>query len=225
MEATALLRTTNSIETSKENKMSKMTEKLSIQTEPKFDHSKIEQAVKLMFEAIGEDVNRPGIVGTPDRVARAFEEMFEGCKYTNEEIAEANKVLFDTESGDLVVEEISGPGIGSVCEHHLLPMFDSRVFVGYIPNGKVIGLSKLARIVQLCGHRPGLQERWGSDVAECVMKATGSKDVAVVIFSKHGCIHWRGAKADVTTKTAALEGRFKEDIALRSEFYNLTKEK
>lgn len=192
---------------------------------PDFDHAKIEQAVKLMFEAIGEDVNRAGIVGTPDRVARAFEEMFEGCKYTNDEIAEANKVLFDTESGDLVVEEISGPGIGSVCEHHLLPMFDSRVFVGYLPNGKVIGLSKLARIVQLCGHRPGLQERWGSDVCECVMKATGSKDVAVVIYSKHGCIQWRGAKADVTTKTAALEGEFKKNATLRAELYNLIKEK
>lgn len=198
---------------------------MSMPKKPNFDHAKIEQAVKLMFEAIGEDVNRPGIVGTPDRVARAFEEMFEGCKYTNDEIAKANSVLFDTESGDLVVEEISGPGIGSVCEHHLLPMFDSRVFVGYIPNGKVIGLSKLARIVQLCGHRPGLQERWGSDVADCVMKATGSKDVAVVIFSKHGCIQWRGAKSDVTTKTAALEGSFKTDYNLRAELYNLIKEK
>ena len=199
--------------------MSKMPKK------PNFDHAKIEQAVKLMFEALGDDINREGIKGTPDRVARAFEEMFEGCKYTNEEIAEGNKVLFDCDSNDLVVEEISGPGIGSVCEHHLLPMFDSRVFVGYIPNGKVIGLSKLARIVQLCGHRPSLQEKWGMDVLECVKTATGSEDVAVIIYSKHGCIQWRGAKADVTTKSAALSGRFKLNDALRNELYNVIKEK
>ena len=192
---------------------------------PNFDHKKIEQAVRLMFEAIGEDNNRRGIVGTPDRVARAFEEMFEGCKYTNKEIAEANKVLFDCDSGDLVVEEISGPGISSVCEHHLLPMFDSRVFIGYIPSGKVIGLSKLARIVQLCGRRPSLQEKWGSDVMECVKLATGSDNVAVVIYSKHGCIQWRGAKSDVTTKTAALSGMFKDNFSLRNEFYNIIKEK
>ena len=198
---------------------------MSMPKKPDFDHSKIEQAVKLMFEAIGEDNSRPGIVGTPDRVARAFEEMFEGCKYTNEEIAAGNKVLFDCDSGDLVVEEISGPGIGSVCEHHLLPMFDSRVFVGYLPNGKVIGLSKLARIVQLCGHRPSLQEKWGSDVMECVKLATGSEHVAVVIYSKHGCIQWRGAKADVTTKTAALSGDFRTNATLRAELYNIIKEK
>lgn len=192
---------------------------------PDFDHSKIEQAVKLMFEAIGEDISRPGIIGTPDRVARAFEEMFEGCKYTNQEIAEGNKVLFGTESGDLVVEEISGPGIGSVCEHHLLPMFDSRVFVAYIPKGKVIGLSKLARMVQLVGHRPSLQEKWGSDVAECVKIATGSEDVAVVIYSKHGCIQWRGAKSDVTTKTSSLHGEFRLNSDLRAELYSIIKEK
>lgn len=189
-----------------------------------FDKKKIEQAVKMMFEALGEDPERPGIKGTPDRVARAFEEIFEGCKYTNEEIASKNKVLFDAPSNGLVVEKISGPGISSTCEHHLLPMFDCSVYVGYIPEGKVIGLSKLARIVQLCGHRPTLQEKWGTDVAECVKSATGAKSVAVVIRSKHGCIQFRGAKADVVTKTAELTGAFKVDSQLRSEFYNIIKE-
>jgi GTP cyclohydrolase I len=186
-----------------------------------FDHVKIEQAVKLMFEAIGEDIERPGITKTPDRIARAFEEIFEGCKYTNEEIANKNKVLFDAPSDGLVVEKISGPGISSMCEHHLLPMFDCSVYVGYIPKDKVIGLSKLARIVQLCGHRPTLQEKWGSDVAECVKLATGAHSVAVVISSKHGCIQFRGAKNDVVTKTAELTGEFKENSQLRSEFYNI----
>lgn len=196
---------------------------MSMEKKPNFDHEKIEQAVRLMFEAIGEDNSRPGIVGTPDRVARAFEEMFEGCKYTNDEIAEGNKVLFDTNSDGLVVEKISGPGIGSVCEHHLLPMFDAEVFIGYIPKGKVIGLSKLARIVQLVGHRPSLQEKWCADVAYCVKKATGADSVAVVINSKHGCIQWRGAKADVTTKTAELLGDFNNNSDLRNEFYNIIK--
>ena len=195
---------------------------------PDFDHAKIEKAVELMFEAIGEkrDENgefRPGIKGTPDRVARAFEEMFEGCKYTNDEIAEANKVLFDNDTKGIVVERISGPGINSMCEHHLLPMYDADVFVGYIPHGKVIGLSKLARIVQLTGHRPGLQETWGDAIADCVMKATGSEDVAVVITAKHGCITLRGAKSDLTTKTAALHGKFFDLPELRAEFYELIK--
>ena len=188
-----------------------------------FDHAKIEQAVKLMFEAIGEDTEREGIKKTPDRIARAFEEIFEGCKYTNKEIAEKNKVLFGAPNDGLVVEKISGPGISSMCEHHLLPMFDCSVYVGYIPEGKVIGLSKLARIVQLCGHRPTLQEKWGSDVAECVKLATGANSVAVVISSKHGCIQFRGAKSDVVTKTAELTGKFKEDSQLRAEFYNIIK--
>ena len=192
---------------------------------PDFNHKLIEEGVRKILKGIGENPNREGLKGTPDRVARAMEEMFEGLKYTNKEIAEGNKVLFNCDSNDLVVEEISGPGIGSVCEHHLLPMFDSRVFVGYIPNGKVIGLSKLARIVQLCGHRPSLQEKWGMDVMECVKEATGSEDVAVVIHSKHGCIQWRGAKADVTTRSAALSGSFKTNDALRNELYNVIKEK
>lgn len=186
-----------------------------------FDHAKIEKAVTLMFEAIGEDTQREGIKKTPARIARAFEEMFEGCKYTNKEIAAANKVLFDAPNDGLVVEKISGPGVNSMCEHHLLPMYDATVYVGYLPKAKVIGLSKLARIVQLCGHRPSLQEKWGADVAECVQLATGASDIAVVISAKHGCITFRGAKTDVTTKTAELTGRFKQDSQLRAEFYNI----
>lgn len=188
-----------------------------------FDHEKIETAVRLIFEAIGEDNSRPGIKGTPDRIARAMEEVFEGCKYTNEEIAMKNQVLFDAPSDGLVVEKISGPGVNSMCEHHLLPMFDCSVYVGYLPKEKVIGLSKLARIVQLCGHRPTLQEKWGSDIAECVQLATGADDVAVIISSKHGCIQFRGAKSDVVTKTAELTGKFKELPSLRAELYNIIK--
>lgn len=196
---------------------------------PDFDHEKIQTAVEMMFEAIGEQRDetgefRSGIRGTPDRVARAFEEMFEGCKYTNKEIAEANKVLFDNDTKGIVVEKISGPGINSMCEHHLLPMYDTEVFIGYIPHGKVIGLSKLARIVQLTGHRPGLQETWGDSIAECVQIATGSEDVAVVINSKHGCITLRGAKSNLITKTAALHGKFFELPELRAEFYELIKD-
>lgn len=189
-----------------------------------FDHEKIEQAVRLMFEAIGENNDRAGIKGTPDRIARAFEEIFEGCKYTNIEIAQKNKVLFDAPSDGLVVEKIAGPGINSMCEHHLLPMFDASVYVGYLPKKKVIGLSKLARIVQLCGHRPTLQEKWGADIAECVQLATGAEDIAVIISSKHGCIQFRGAKSDVVTKTSELTGRFKKDSQLRAELYNIIKD-
>lgn len=191
----------------------------------KFDHALIEQAVGEMFTAIGIDWRADkNTSGTPDRVARAFEELFEGCKYTNREIALGNKVLFDAPNDGMVVEKISGPGISSMCSHHLLPMFDATVYVAYIPEGKVIGLSKLARIVQLCGHRPSLQEKWGADIAECVQIATGAKDIAVIIKSKHGCIQFRGAKADVVTDTAELMGRFKTESDMRSELYQLIKE-
>ena len=140
---------------------------MSLPEKPDFDHEKIKQAVKLMFEAIGDDPNRPSIADTPERVAKAFEEIFEGCKYTNEEIAEANKVLFDNPATGIVVEKIEGPGLNGMCEHHLLPMYDMTVYIGYIPKGKVIGLSKLSRIAELCAKRPSLQEKIGMDIAEC----------------------------------------------------------
>lgn len=195
---------------------------MAMKKKPNFNHKKIEHAIGEIFEAIGIDwKSDKNTSGTPDRIARAMEELFEGCKYTNKEIVAGNKVLFDAPNDGLVVEKISGPGVNSMCSHHLLPMYDVEVFVGYIPQGKVIGLSKLARIVQLTGHRPSLQEKWGADVAECVSLATGAEDVAVVISAKHGCITFRGAKSDVTTKTAELSGRFKQDSNLRNEFYNI----
>lgn len=194
---------------------------MTLAEKPDFDHEKIKQAVRLMFEAIGENPERPGIADTPDRVARAFEEIFEGCKYTNEEIAENNKVLFDNPATGIVVEKITGPGLNGMCEHHLLPMYDMTVYIGYIPKGKVIGLSKLARIAELCAKRPSLQEKIGMDIAECVRLATGAEDVAVVITAKHGCIQFRGAKKDVITKTAELTGKFLSGSKLRAEFYQL----
>ncbi|MCR5289819.1 MAG: GTP cyclohydrolase I [Treponema sp.] len=196
---------------------------MSLPKKPDFDHDKIRQAVKLLFEAIGEDTNRPGIVETPDRVVSVFEELFEGCKYTNAEIAKYNTVLFDSPSKGIVIEKIEGPGLNGICEHHLLPMFDMTVYVGYIPHGKVIGLSKLSRIAELCAKRPSLQEKIGADIAECVQLATGTKDVAVIITAKHGCIQFRGAKKNVITKTVELRGTFLTDSKCATEFYELVK--
>lgn len=186
-----------------------------------FDDEKIKAAVRMMFEAIGEDVGREGIRDTPDRVARAFEEIFEGCKWSNKEIAEKNKVLFENKTKGIVVEKIQGPGLNGMCEHHLLPMFDMTVYIGYIPNGKVVGLSKLARVAELCAKRPSLQEKIGCDIAECLEEMLGVKDIAVVITARHGCIQFRGAKKDVLTKTAELRGGFMDSGELRAEFYQL----
>ena len=150
-------------------------------------------------------------------------EIFEGMCYTNEEIANMfNKCFEDVDTGDLVVE--SNIPIFSFCEHHCILMYDVSVAIGYIPNGKVIGLSKLARIADMVGKRLQLQERIGSDIADILEMVLGTKDVIVVIEGKHGCMTARGIKArEAVTKTATLRGKFNTDYNLRQEFYSLIK--
>lgn len=196
-------------------------------TSPMFDRDKIMLAVRMMLEAIGENPDREGLVGTPDRVARAFEELFEGMAFTNKEIAEMFKVVFDTKSTfrpdgtkGLVTETISG--LSSMCEHHILPIYDVVVKIGYLPkDGKVIGLSKLGRICEMCAHRVQLQEKLGEDIAECLKLACDTEDVIVYIEAKHGCQSWRGSKSQAVTKTASLSGQFETDLGLRNEFYSI----
>ena len=141
--------------------------------------------------------------------------------YTNEEIAHMfDKCFEDVKTGDLVVE--SNIPIHSFCEHHIMLMYDMSVAIGYIPNGKVIGLSKLARIADMVGKRLQLQERIGSDIADVLEIVLNTKDIIVVINGKHGCMTARGIKArEAVTKTATLRGRFESDSDLRSEFYSL----
>lgn len=190
--------------------------------QPKFDREKIMQAAKMFIEAIGDDPNREGLIGTPDRVARAAEELFEGMVYTNEEIAEIYNTCFETTEDNEDLVTIMDIPVFSTCEHHLMLMYDMKVSIGYIPvRGKVIGLSKAARIAEMCAHRLQLQEKLGEDIADVISRVTGSPDVCVVISGKHSCMTARGTKSDSITKTATLKGRFRTVSDLRKEFYSL----
>lgn len=179
----------------------------------------IEKCVYNILLALGENPDRPGLVETPKRVRKAYQEIFSSIDKSNERIAEENSKSFDIESNDLVTE-LHIPCY-SMCEHHLLPM-KLDISIGYLPKGRVLGLSKMARIADAVCRRPQLQERIGHDIADIMMKATGSEDVIVVISGEHYCMTMRGVKKPGTyTRTAAMRGKFDTDHALRQEFYNL----
>ena len=187
---------------------------------PQFDRKKIMQAVTMLIEAIGDNPEREGLKGTPDRVARMYEEIFEGMRFTNDQIAEMFNTCFKSDSNDLVV--VKNIPIFSYCEHHMALMYNMEVSIGYIPNGKVIGLSKISRVAEMVGKRLQLQERIGNDIAEIIQKIAGTENVIVVIEGEHSCMTTRGIKSRGSkTKTATLRGIFKDNIALRNEFYNL----
>ncbi len=185
------------------------------------DTAKIEELTREFLIAIGDDPDREGLKKTPHRVAKMCTEIFEGMTHTNEEIAKMFNTCFeDVETGDLVVE--SNIPIHSFCEHHLMLMYDMSVAIGYIPNKRVIGLSKLARIADMVGKRLQLQERIGSDIADILETILDTEDIIVVIEGKHGCMTARGIKArEAITRTATLRGKFKTDSDLRAEFYSL----
>ena len=187
------------------------------------DTNKVKEAVRMLIEAVGDDPEREGLVETPKRVAKMYKEVFEGMCYTNEEIAKMfDKCFEDTTTGDLV---IVGPiDIFSYCEHHLALMYDMQVYVGYIPNGKVIGLSKVARVADMCAKRLQLQERIGTDIFDVLKRILNTEDIMVVIEGKHSCMTARGIKkVNSTTKTASCNGTFRSNKSLRSEFYSLIK--
>lgn len=187
----------------------------------KFNKEKCKEAVKLLLEAFGEDVNREGLKETPRRVAGYWEELLEGNEYTNKEIAEKFSKNFIVSNNPLVVKEIKN--VYSHCEHHLALMYNMRVVVAYLPvqvgsnEYKVIGLSKIPRIVELCSKRLQLQEKLANDIAECISIATGSKDIYVNIIADHACVSARGAKSNGVTDATVLMGEFKTNIPLRDE--------
>ena len=188
------------------------------------DTKAIQEAVKTILVALGDDPNREGLKDTPKRVAKMYAEVFEGMCYTNEEIANKfNKCFEEGATGDLVT--IADIPIFSYCEHHLALMYNMKVHVGYLPKGKIIGLSKVARIADLVGKRLQLQERIGADIAEVLEMVLGTDDIIVVIEGEHSCMTARGIKKPGTkTRTATLRGVFKTDSDLRTEFYNLIKQ-
>ena len=187
------------------------------------DTEKVEVAVRMLLEALGDDPEREGLKETPHRVAKMYNEVFEGMCYTNHEIAQKfNKCFEDTSTGDLVVVE--NIPIFSYCEHHIALMYDMKVSVGYLPNGKVIGLSKIARIADMCAKRLQLQERIGTDIYEVLQEVLNTDDIIVVIEGCHSCMTARGIKkVGSKTKTACCKGAFRVNNALRQEFYSLIK--
>lgn len=188
------------------------------------DTQKVEQAVTMLLEALGDDPQREGLIETPKRVAKMYKEVFEGMCYTNEEIAQKfNKCFEDTTTGDLVV--VGNIDVFSYCEHHMALMYDMKVSVGYLPNGKVIGLSKIARIADMCAKRLQLQERIGTDIYEVLRQVLDTEDIIVVIEGSHSCMTARGIKkVNSKTRTACCKGKFMSNSTLRQEFYNLIKE-
>lgn len=185
------------------------------------DSDKIQKAIHMILEALGDDPEREGLKDTPKRVAKMYQEVFEGMCYTNEEIAHMfDKCFEDTTTGDLVV--IDNIPIFSYCEHHVALMYDMKVSVGYLPKGKVIGLSKVARIADMCAKRLQLQERIGTDIYDVLRRVLDTDDIIVVIEGSHSCMTARGIKkVGSKTKTACCKGQFFTDSELRQEFYNL----
>jgi GTP cyclohydrolase I len=190
------------------------------------------------FLSIVDNPDRPGLKETPHRVMKYWVELLEGQLYTNQEIADMFNKCFDIDSDtdeedisleynsaikrDLVVE--TGIKVFSHCEHHLALMYDMDVTIAYIPKNKVIGLSKMGRIAEMCAKRLQLQEKLGNDINEVMRLILGTEDVAVVISGKHGCMTARGIKCrEAITKSACLMGRFKTIPALREEMYSLIK--
>lgn len=188
----------------------------------KIDTNKIQECIKDIIIALGDDPNREGLIDTPKRVAKMYEEVFEGMTYSNEEIGKMFGTVFEeeecisyTNKNMVVVKDIP---IHSYCEHHLALMYNMKVNVVYIPKNKIIGLSKIARIADMVGRRLQLQERIGSDIAEIVSLVTESEDVGVVITGEHSCMTTRGIKKPGTlTTTTTFIGKFKNDDILRQE--------
>lgn len=180
------------------------------------DMEKLQYHIRGLLEAIGEDPAREGLVETPERAARMYAEMLEGCQYSNQEIAEMFGKTFTQENSgaqDLVV--MRDIEVFSFCEHHMALMYDMKVTIAYLPAGRVLGLSKMARIAEMAAKRLQLQERIGSDIAEIIQLAAGCQDVAVLIEGKHSCMTARGIKnTPAVTSTQTLRGRFGEDAAL-----------
>jgi GTP cyclohydrolase I len=177
----------------------------------------MEHSFRNLLESIGEDPGRQGLVKTPHRAARAFEFLTNGYRQSLDSLV--NEAIFDSEASEIVlVKDIE---LYSMCEHHLLP-FIGKAHVAYIPDGKVIGLSKVARIVDMFARRLQIQENLTIQIADALMKTLHPTGVAVVIEAKHLCMMMRGVeKQNSVMKTSCLLGSFKEDARTRGEFLSL----
>ncbi len=184
--------------------------------ESRVDLEAIQEAVKTILTAVGEDPERSGLIETPRRVAKMYAEMFAGM---NTDPGRHMQVTFPENYDEMVL--VRDIGFTSMCEHHLLPFY-GVAHVGYIPNGKVTGLSKLARVVEEVSRRPQVQERMTQTIADLIDERLSTQGVAVVVSAEHSCMTIRGIrKPGSSTVTSALRGVFKEDQATRAEFMSL----
>ena len=185
------------------------------------DYELLKETAKLFLKAIGEDPEREGLKETPERFARKVMEQYRYNGVPNEAIAREFGKCFESPSTDMVV--VKDIDIYSHCEHHLALMYDMKVSVGYIPSGKVIGLSKIARIADAVGKRLQIQERIGSDIVDVIKMVTGTENVIVYIEGKHSCMTYRGInKPGTVTRTISTSGAFKL-AAYKEQFFAMIK--
>lgn len=180
------------------------------------DQNKIKEAVKLLLEGIGEDTGREGLADTPDRIARMYTELFAGM--TEEPSVPLSRV-FTVENSEMVLEK--DIVFYSMCEHHMLPFY-GKAHVAYIPNGKVVGLSKLARTVEIYARRLQVQERMTNQIADVVMEHLKPGGVMVVLEAEHLCMTMRGVKKPGSkTVSIATRGAFAENVELQNRFFQM----
>ncbi len=182
------------------------------------DQKKIEEAVKLLLEGIGEDVTREGLVDTPNRIARMYEEIYRGME---EDASQHLQKTFSVDSNEIVV--VKNITFYSMCEHHLMPFY-GKAHIAYLPDGKVVGISKLARTVEVYARRPQIQEQLTTQIAEAVMEYLKPQGVMVMLEAEHLCMTMRGVeKPGSQTVTMAARGRFAEEQQLKKYFFEMVK--
>lgn len=170
-----------------------------------------------ILKAVGEDITRPGLIDTPERAAKAMKFLTRGYGQSIDEVV--NGALFPSDSSEMII--VKDIELYSMCEHHMLP-FIGKAHVAYIPTGKVVGLSKIARIVDMYARRLQIQEQLTVEVAESIQTITGAAGVGVIIEAKHMCMMMRGVeKQNSVMKTSSMLGSFRENPATRSEFLSL----
>lgn len=180
------------------------------------DQEKIKEAVKLLLEGIGEDTGREGLLETPDRIARMYSEIFAGM---DEDAGEHLSRVFAVDNNEMVLEK--DIVFYSMCEHHMMPFY-GKAHVAYIPDGRVVGLSKLARTVEVYARRLQIQERMTGQIADAIMRELAPRGVMVVLEAEHMCMTMRGVKKPGSrTVSIAAKGVFEQDFNLQNRFLQM----